>query len=160
MTRKIDTSASAKSSNGGENEKRVLFNGGPMWQKWYMHVWMSLPENDIEAFAIDYECPIGEHDENHPYLSPCTLRTVVVNIPDGKMKEFNQPFENHIVAGRYCEFLLGLIVNGPVSKNVQTWQLGKQTMVIIENEMVILLEVLSNPVSVKFEPENQEQVDS
>ena len=158
MTSKKDNRSTAKNSNSGETDKRVLFNGVPEYLKWYIHVWNSLPETDVVSFAQENELPFGEHAEKgHPFFSPCELRTVVVYIPEGKMKDFNLPFENHIVAGRYCAFFMGLIINGPVSKNVQTWQLGKQTLIIIEDEMVILLEVISKPTTDNTEPEDQEQ---
>lgn len=158
MTTKKANSSTAKISNSGETEKRVLFNGVPEYLKWYIHVWNSLPETDIVSFAQENELPFGEHAEKgHPFFSPCELRTVVVSIPDSKMEDFYLPFENHIVAGRYCAFFLGLITNGPVSKNVQTWQLGKQTLVIIENEMVILMEVIGKTAA-EQETKSQDQL--
>ena len=87
----------------------------------------------------------------------CFLKTVVVRVSEGKMLEFYQHFDNHFHAADYCEFLLNLVTNGPVSKNVQTWQLGKQTLVIIENEMVILMEVIGKTVSTEYVAKSQEQ---
>ena len=157
MTSKKDKSSTAKSSNSGETEKRVLFNGMPKDEKHDL-IWIVLPENDIVPFRLDKELPWGDPEKDHPFYSPCDLKTVVVKVPDGKMLEFYQHFDDHFLAAEYCEFLLNLITNGPVSKNVQTWQLGKQTLVIIENDMVILMEVIGKTAAeqeTKDQPEAQ-----
>ena len=157
MTSKKDKSSTAKSSNSGETEKRVLFNGMPKDEKHDL-IWIVLPENDIIPFRLDKELPWEDPEKDHPFYSPCDLKIVVVRVPEGKMLEFYQHFDDHFLAAEYCEFLLNLITNGPVSKNVQTWQLGKQTLVIIENDMVILMEVIGKTAAeqeTKDQPEAQ-----
>lgn len=149
-------SASENKSNEGKTEKRVLFNGMPKSDE-HDPTWLLLPENEIVPYRLEKMLPWEDPDKDHPFDSPCDLKTVVVRVSEGKMLEFYLHFKNHFLAADYCEFLLGLIVNGPVDKNVQTWQLGKQTMVIIENEMVILLEVTNEPASKKPGPENKEE---
>lgn len=158
MTSKKDKSTTAKSSNSGETEKRVLFNGMPKDEKHDL-IWIVLPENDIIPFRLDKELPWEDPEKDHPFYFPCDLKIVVVRVPEGKMLEFYQHFDDHFLAAEYCEFLLDLITNGPVSKNVQTWQLGKQTLIIIEDEMVILLEVICKPTTENTEPEDQEQTE-
>ena len=156
MTSKIKNSATEKNSTDGETNKRVLFNGMPKNDEHDL-TWIVLPENDIVPFRLDKMLPWEDPEKDHPFYSPCDLKTVVVRVSEGKMLEFYQHFDNHFHAADYCEFLLNLVTNGPVSKNVQTWQLGKQTLVIIENEMVILMEVIGKTVSTEYVAKSQEQ---
>ena len=141
MQGKKKISASENKSNEGKTEKRVLFNGMPKSDEHDL-TWIVLPENDIVPFRLDKMLPWEDPEKDHPFYSPCDLKTVVVRVSEGKMLEFYQHFEDHFHAADYCEFILNLVTNGPISKNVQTWQFGKQTLVIIENEMVILMEVI------------------
>lgn len=159
MTSKIKNSATEKNSTDGETNKRVLFNGMPKNDEHDL-TWIVLPENDIVPFRLDKMLPWEDPEKDHPFYSPCDLKTVVVRVSEGKMLEFYQHFDNHFHAADYCEFLLNLVTNGPVSKNVQTWQLGKQTLVIIENEMVILMEVIGKSAAAQVaktqnQPEEQ-----
>lgn len=159
MTSSKNNSATEKNSTDGETNKRVLFNGMPKNDEHDL-TWIVLPENDIVPFRLDKMLPWEDPEKDHPFYSPCDLKTVVVRVSEGKMLEFYQHFDNHFHAADYCEFLLNLVTNGPVSKNVQTWQLGKQTLVIIENEMVILMEVIGKSAAAQVaktqnQPEEQ-----
>ena len=156
MAKTTTPSAIAKNSNDGETEKRVLFNGMPEDdEQGQCQVWSVLPESDIVSFRLETLLPWEDDAKDHPYNSPCDLRTVVIRVAEGKKMEFQQHFEDHFLAAGYCEFLLGLVVKGPVSKNVQIWQFSNHTMVIIENEMIIHMEVVNKPTSMESKTTNR-----